>query len=149
MGQVRRLLRLRGIGIRSSWLFVMEFFGWRRIRNRRELAGLAGLTPVEMLGYVDFPNITAQPYPLTLAPYGFMWLELHAPETPSELKAERQQIEEAIVSLERLALGRGRRRGRPPSWMSEVTTTKRRGRPPGSKNKVQSVVTAPIISATG
>ena len=54
----------------------------------------------------------------------------------AELRDERQQIEEAIVSLERLARGRGRRRGRPPSWMSEVTTTvKRRGRPPGSKNK--------------
>jgi hypothetical protein len=66
----------------------------------------------------------------------------------TELKAERQQIEEAIVSLERLALGRGRRRGRPPSWMSEVTT-KRRGRPPGSKNKVQSGAAAPASSATG
>jgi hypothetical protein len=53
----------------------------------------------------------------------------------SELREERQQIEEAILSLERLARGRGRRRGRPPAWMSEVTT-KRRGRPPGSKNKV-------------
>jgi hypothetical protein len=52
-----------------------------------------------------------------------------------ELREERQQIEEAILSLERLARGRGRRRGRPPAWMSEVTT-KRRGRPPGSKNKV-------------
>jgi DNA invertase Pin-like site-specific DNA recombinase len=53
----------------------------------------------------------------------------------AELKAEREQIEEAILSLERLAQGRGRRRGRPPSWMSEMTV-KRRGRPPGSKNKV-------------
>ena len=52
----------------------------------------------------------------------------------SELREERQQIEEAIVSLERLARGRGRRRGRPPAWMSELTV-KRRGRPPGSKNK--------------
>jgi hypothetical protein len=53
----------------------------------------------------------------------------------SELKEERQQIEEAILSLERLARGRGRRRGRPPTWLSEMTV-KRRGRPPGSKNKV-------------
>ena len=55
----------------------------------------------------------------------------------SELRDERQQIEEAILSLERLARGRGRRRGRPPSWMSEITA-KRRGRPPGSKNKTAS-----------
>jgi hypothetical protein len=53
----------------------------------------------------------------------------------SELREERVQIEEAILSLERLARGRGKRRGRPPAWMSEMTT-KRRGRPPGSKNKV-------------
>jgi len=60
----------------------------------------------------------------------------------AELKAEREQIEEAILSLERLAQGRGRRRGRPPSWMSEMTV-KRRGRPPGSKNKVAANNIAP------
>ena len=49
-----------------------------------------------------------------------------------ELREERVQLEEAILSLERLARGRGRRRGRPPSWMVEA---KKRGRPPGSKNK--------------
>jgi transposase len=43
--KVRRLLRLRGIGANSAWLYVMEFFGWRRIRNRKQLAALAGLTP--------------------------------------------------------------------------------------------------------
>jgi hypothetical protein len=52
----------------------------------------------------------------------------------TELRDERQQIEEAILSLEQLARGRGRRRGRPPAWMSEMTA-KRRGRPPGSKNR--------------
>jgi hypothetical protein len=50
----------------------------------------------------------------------------------AELRAERDQLEEAILTLERLARGRGRRRGRPPAWMTEL---KRRGRPPGSKNK--------------
>jgi len=54
----------------------------------------------------------------------------------AELREERQQIEEAILSLERLARGRGRRRGRPPAWMADVAPVKRRGRPPGSKNKV-------------
>jgi len=43
VAQVRKLLNLRGIGINSAWLFVMEFFGWRRFRNRREVAALAGL----------------------------------------------------------------------------------------------------------
>ena len=50
----------------------------------------------------------------------------------ADLRQEREQLEEAILSLERLALGRGKRRGRPPAWMAE---TKKRGRPPGSKNK--------------
>ena len=45
MRQVAQLLRLSGIGPVSSWAFVMEFFGWRRFRNRREVAALAGLTP--------------------------------------------------------------------------------------------------------
>lgn len=39
------LLNLKGIGENSAWLLVREFFGWRGIRNRRELASLAGLTP--------------------------------------------------------------------------------------------------------
>jgi transposase len=43
--KVRQLLRLRGIGANSAWLYVMEFFGWRRIRNRKQVAALAGLTP--------------------------------------------------------------------------------------------------------
>lgn len=52
----------------------------------------------------------------------------------AELRQERDQLEEAILTLERLAAGRGRRRGRPPAWMANAKT-KRRGRPPGSKNK--------------
>ena len=35
--QVRRLLRLKGIGINSAWVDVMEFFAWRAFHNRREL----------------------------------------------------------------------------------------------------------------
>jgi len=43
--KVRMLLELRAIGPRSATLFVREFFGWRQIQNRRELASLAGLCP--------------------------------------------------------------------------------------------------------
>ena len=66
-----------------------------------------------------------------------------------ELRAERAQIEEAILSLERLARGRGKRRGRPPAWLTTAEAPppdggpKRRGRPPGSKNK-----TAPAATMT-
>jgi len=62
----------------------------------------------------------------------------------AELKHEKEQLEQAIITLERLADGRGPRRGRPPAWMAESgsggsggsAAPKRRGRPPGSKNKV-------------
>ena len=43
--QVQRLLALRGIGEVSAWLYTTEFFAWRAFRNRRQVAGLAGLTP--------------------------------------------------------------------------------------------------------
>ena len=59
----------------------------------------------------------------------------------TELREERERIEEAILSLERLARGRGRRRGRPPAWLSEL---KKRGRPPGSKNKTNSPTKAAV-----
>jgi hypothetical protein len=52
----------------------------------------------------------------------------------ADLRQEREQIEEAIITLERLARGRSKRRGRPPAWMQAI---KRRGRPPGSKNKAR------------
>ena len=53
----------------------------------------------------------------------------------AELREERERLDEAILALERLAQGRGRRRGRPPAWLSKIT---KRGRPPGSKNKSKS-----------
>ncbi len=43
--KVRKLMNLRGIGANSAWLFTFEFFSWRGIRNRKQLASLAGLTP--------------------------------------------------------------------------------------------------------
>jgi hypothetical protein len=49
-----------------------------------------------------------------------------------ELRQEREQIEEAIITLERLARGRGKRRGRPPAWM---TAAKKRTQPVASKGK--------------
>ena len=59
-----------------------------------------------------------------------------------EMRVEREQLEEAILSLERLAAGGVRRRGRPPAWMARLKNEandtirkRRRGRPPGSKNR--------------
>ena len=44
-----------------------------------DLSSLAGYTPIEMLGYTEFPRIGTHPYPLTLAPYGFYWFDVQAP----------------------------------------------------------------------
>ena len=44
-----------------------------------DLRAFAGLIPVEMLGYTEFPTIEAAPYFLTLGPYGFYWFELQRP----------------------------------------------------------------------
>jgi hypothetical protein len=72
----------------------------------------------------------------------------------AELRVEREQIEEAILTLERLARGRGRRRGRPPSWLRDaaaaaeafhetpVVDVKRRAKPAGSKGPLPRVVEA-------
>jgi len=35
----------------------------------------------------------------------------------AELRSERENLEQAIITLQRLAAGRGKRRGRPPAWM--------------------------------
>lgn len=45
VGQVRRLLELTGVGLNGAWLLVYELFGWRQIRNRKELGAMVGLTP--------------------------------------------------------------------------------------------------------
>jgi transposase len=45
LDKIRQLMMLKGIGINGAWLLVMEFFGWRAFKNRREVGGLAGFTP--------------------------------------------------------------------------------------------------------
>jgi transposase len=43
--QIVALALLKGIGQGSAWQLVMEFFGWRQFKNRRQVAGCAGLDP--------------------------------------------------------------------------------------------------------
>lgn len=45
VAQMRQLMLLRAVGVQSAWTLVAELFSWRRIGNRRQVAGLAGLTP--------------------------------------------------------------------------------------------------------
>jgi len=44
-----------------------------------DLAKFDGMKPIEMMGYVEFPPIGKQPYPLNLGAYDFLWFELHKP----------------------------------------------------------------------
>jgi len=41
--KVRQLKRLKGIGDIGAWVFIMEWFGWRKFNNRREIGAAAGL----------------------------------------------------------------------------------------------------------
>ncbi len=59
-----------------------------------------------------------------------------------ELKAQRDQVGEAIMTLERLARGQGKRRGRPPGWMKEVKSTE----PAPRKRKAFSAATRKQMS---
>ena len=78
----------------------------------------------------------------------------------AELRTEREQIEEAILTLERLARGRGRRRGRPPAWLKDAQAAiaeevakgdqptgapKRRGRPVGSTKAKQAAANSEAV----
>jgi len=51
-----------------------------------------------------------------------------------DLRQERDQLEEAILSLERLAAG-GRRRGRPPAWIAAVRQQTAAGKPALAKSR--------------
>lgn len=46
----------------------------------------------------------------------------------AELKTELANVDEAIQTLERLAYSSGRRRGRPPAFISEAGSTPRKKR---------------------
>jgi transposase len=43
--QTRQLMRLKGMGRNGAWLLCHEFFGWRDIKNRRQVGSLSGLAP--------------------------------------------------------------------------------------------------------
>ena len=64
-----------------------------------DLASFEGMTPVEMLGFVEFPPIGKRPYPLTLAPYGFLWFELHTP-VQHITTGEEQRTDAAVPELQ-------------------------------------------------
>ena len=63
----------------------------------------------------------------------YAW-EMEVARLLQELYTRRQLLDDSILACQRLDLSSGKRRGRPPAWIKNITQ-KRRGRPPGSKNK--------------
>jgi maltose alpha-D-glucosyltransferase/alpha-amylase len=72
-----------------------------------DLSPYVGMEPVEMIGYVPFPTVTTEPFPLSLAPYSFLWLELQPavakleslPDVLMETEQEIPVDEPAAVDL--------------------------------------------------
>jgi transposase len=42
---IEQLQTLRAIGVTGAWVLATEIFGWRQIKNRRQLGGRVGLVP--------------------------------------------------------------------------------------------------------
>ena len=113
-----------------------------------DLAKFVGSQPVEMIGYVAFPPITDKPYPLTLAPYGSLWLELQPPRPTIDAPAvempqvddERRQ-EPAPTELPSLLSGTGLEllQGLLPAYIAKQRWF---------GNKSQAIQTARVVSTT-
>src|SRR5260370_8318988 len=53
----------------------------------------------------------------------------------AQLRTEREMLEEAILAMERLARGSGKRRGRPPKRLTEPNAEGGQAAPPPPKTK--------------
>ena len=76
-----------------------------------DLSGFEGLVPVEVIGRTAFPPVGAGPYPVTLAPHGFLWLALQpARGRTREPRDRRPAVVPLVVpdSWESLVVGRAR-----------------------------------------
>ena len=75
-----------------------------------DLSGFEGLAPMELIGRNAFPRVGTGPYPLTLAPHGFLWLGL-TPEAPVEPELERRRTHGSAAPCSGLMGGPHHRRG--------------------------------------
>jgi maltose alpha-D-glucosyltransferase/alpha-amylase len=67
-----------------------------------DLSALAGMVPMEMLGFTEFPVIGKTPYRLTLGPYAFFWFELQGAPEPHEV-----QLPLEAAGAQALTIGNG------------------------------------------
>lgn len=94
LDQVRRLMLLRGIGPVTSWTLIMEFFGWRRFRNKKQVGALAGLvgTPFQSgtLEHEQGISKTGNPRVRALAiEMAWLWVRLQPDSKQSRWFRER------------------------------------------------------------
>src|SRR5262244_102618 len=64
-----------------------------------DLSAFAGMKPIEMFGYSDFPVLGTTPYQLSLNPYGFYWFELQRSAEPVEVRSTPQPEEVTELSV--------------------------------------------------
>ncbi|MCL5743691.1 MAG: maltose alpha-D-glucosyltransferase [Acidobacteria bacterium] len=64
-----------------------------------DLSPLSGMTPIEMLGFTEFPAIGKAPYRLTMGPYAFFWFELQGTPEPYEIRAPTESAEACPVVI--------------------------------------------------
>jgi len=67
-----------------------------------DLSPWRGRSPQETIGHSEFPPIRDQPYLITLAPYGLLWLRLCEPAEP------RAALPTLVPEFETLVLARGK-----------------------------------------
>ncbi|MDH5626646.1 MAG: alpha-glucosidase C-terminal domain-containing protein, partial [Nitrospira sp.] len=58
-----------------------------------DLKEFAGSTPIELMGDSRFPTVTTRPYVVTLAPYGYYWMNV----VPEQAGKELYGIEETAL----------------------------------------------------
>jgi len=76
-----------------------------------DLAGLAGLVPVELFSRNRFPTVRETPWILTLSPHGYFWFALEREEEAAPAGGERPLPElTAAASWTELLAGAGRQR---------------------------------------
>jgi maltose alpha-D-glucosyltransferase/alpha-amylase len=83
----------------SDWILCVANLSRFAQAVELDLSGVAGMRPIEMLGYTEFPAIGRTPYPLSLNPYGFFWFELQGePASVEERSSEAGAAGEAVTA---------------------------------------------------
>ncbi|MGA9750482.1 MAG: maltose alpha-D-glucosyltransferase [Acidobacteriota bacterium] len=65
---------------------------------RLELSGLAGYVPLELFGQTAMAPIGAEPYQLTLGPYGYFWFALEPSSDMARLTVAHEQVPPSAVA---------------------------------------------------